>query len=92
MIIDAMDILYGGNVDGYCIVSSDSDFTRLASRLRESGMFVLGMGEKKTPKPFIAACNQFKYLDVLEESTKEQKRGMSENGGSEITETADLMK
>ena len=70
MIIDAMDILYSGNVDGYCIVSSDSDFTKLASRLRESGMTVVGMGEKKTPKPFIAACNQFKYLDVLAESEK----------------------
>lgn len=68
MIIDAMDILYSGNVDGYCIISSDSDFTKLASRLRESAMTVVGMGEKKTPKPFIAACNQFKYLDVLAES------------------------
>lgn len=68
MIIDAMDILYAGNVEGYCIVSSDSDFTKLASRLRESGMIVVGMGEKKTPNPFIAACNQFKYLDVLAES------------------------
>src|SRR5690606_22686225 len=68
MIIDAMDILYSGNVDGFCIVSSDSDFTKLASRLRESGMTVVGMGEKKTPKPFISACNQFKYLDVLAES------------------------
>lgn len=70
MIIDAMDILYSGNVEGYCIVSSDSDFTKLASRLRESGMKVVGMGEKKTPNPFIAACNQFKYLDVLAESEK----------------------
>lgn len=65
MIIDAMDILYSKNVEGFCIVSSDSDFTKLSSRLRESGMFVVGMGEKKTPRPFIAACNQFKYLDVL---------------------------
>ena len=74
MIIDAMDILYSGNVEGFCIVSSDSDFTKLSSRLRESGMLVVGMGEKKTPKPFIAACNQFKYLDVIaqtEQSTKE---------------------
>ncbi len=70
MIIDAMDILYSGNVDGYCIVSSDSDFTKLSSRLRESGMMVVGMGERKTPKPFIAACNLFKYLDVLAESEK----------------------
>lgn len=65
MIIDAMDILYSGNVEGFCLVSSDSDFTRLAIRLRESGMQVLGMGEKKTPKPFIDSCNEFKYLEVL---------------------------
>ncbi len=70
MIIDAMDILYSGNVEGFSIVSSDSDFTKLASRLRESGMLVVGMGERKTPKPFIAACNQFKYLDVLAETEK----------------------
>jgi uncharacterized protein (TIGR00288 family) len=65
LIIDAMDILYSKNVDGFCIVSSDSDFTRLVSRLRESGMYVIGMGERKTPKPFIAACEMFKYLEVL---------------------------
>ncbi len=65
MIIDAMDILYTGSVEGFCIVSSDSDFTRLAARLRESGKYVIGMGEKKTPKPFIAACDKFKYLEVL---------------------------
>ncbi len=65
LIIDAMDILYSNNVDGFCIVSSDSDFTRLAARLREAGMYVLGMGEKKTPTPFISACEKFKYLEVL---------------------------
>lgn len=65
LIIDAMDILYSNNVDGFCIVSSDSDFTKLASRLREAGMFVIGMGENKTPKPFISACEMFKYLEVL---------------------------
>lgn len=65
LIIDAMDILYSNNVEGFCIVSSDSDFTKLAARLRESGMYVLGMGEKKTPTPFIAACEMFKYLEVL---------------------------
>ena len=65
MIIDAMDILYSGHVDGFCLVSSDSDFTRLAARLRESGMQVLGMGEKKTPTAFIAACNKFEYLEIL---------------------------
>jgi hypothetical protein len=65
LIIDAMDILYSKNVDGFCIVSSDSDFTKLAARLREAGMYVVGMGEKKTPMPFIAACEKFKYLEVL---------------------------
>lgn len=65
LIIDAMDILYSGSVEGFCIVSSDSDFTKLAARLRESGMYVIGMGEKKTPTPFISACEQFKYLEVL---------------------------
>ena len=65
MIIDAMDILYSHNVDGFCIVSSDSDFTRLAARLREEGMLVIGMGEKKTPKAFISACERFKYLEAL---------------------------
>ncbi len=68
LIIDAMDILYSHSVDGFCIVSSDSDFTRLAARLREAGMFVLGMGEKKTPRPFIAACEQFKYLETLSQT------------------------
>ncbi len=72
LIIDAMDILYSGKVDGFCIVSSDSDFTRLASRLREAGMIVIGMGEKKTPAPFIAACEQFKYLEVLSVSEDQQ--------------------
>ena len=66
MIIDAMDILYAGNVEGFCLASSDSDFTRLASRLREAGKIVVGMGERKTPSPFIAACNKFKYLEVLQ--------------------------
>jgi uncharacterized LabA/DUF88 family protein len=65
MIIDAMDILYAGKVGGFCIISSDSDFTRLALRLRESGMIVFGFGEKKTPYPFIAACDKFIYLEIL---------------------------
>lgn len=71
MIIDAMDILYTGKVDGFCIVSSDSDFTKLATRLRESGMKVFGFGESKTPQPFIAACDKFIYLEILKaEDTK----------------------
>lgn len=69
LIIDAMDILYTGNVDGFCIVSSDSDFTRLATRLREAGKQVYGIGERKTPKSFIAACNKFIYIDILPKET-----------------------
>ena len=65
MIIDAMDLLYGGNLDGFCIVSSDSDFTRLAARLREQGKLVIGMGESKALGPFVKACDQFKYLDLI---------------------------
>lgn len=79
MIIDAMDILYSGRVDGFCIVSSDSDFTRLATRLREAGMKVIGIGEKKTPQPFITACDKFIYIEILSSDetpgeTKSQKR------------------
>ena len=68
MIIDAMDILYSGKVDGFCIVSSDSDFTRLATRLREAGMKVIGIGEKKTLIPFITACDKFIYLEILKDN------------------------
>ncbi len=71
LIIDAMDILYSGKVNGFCIVSSDSDFTRLATRLREAGMLVIGFGEKKTPKPFISACDKFIYLEILKKSEDE---------------------
>ncbi len=65
MIIDAMDILYSEKVNGFCLVSSDSDFTRLATRLREAGMKVFGIGEKKTPNPFIVACDKFIYIEIL---------------------------
>ncbi|HZK61117.1 MAG TPA: NYN domain-containing protein [Anaerovoracaceae bacterium] len=68
MIIEAMDILYSGKVDGFCIVSSDSDFTRLATRLREAGMKVIGIGERKTPYPFIVACDKFIYLEIIASS------------------------
>src|SRR4030095_6668670 len=70
LIIDAMDILYTGRVDGFCIISSDSDFTRLATRLREAGMKVFGIGEKKTPPAFIASCNKFIYLEILKAEIK----------------------
>ncbi len=65
LIIDAMDILYSGKVDGFCIISSDSDFTRLATRLREAGMKVIGIGQKKTPNPFIVACDKFIYMEII---------------------------
>ena len=71
MIIDAMDLLYTGKFDGFCIVSSDSDFTKLASRIRESGLLVYGFGEKKTPLPFVSACDKFIYTEVLREKTSE---------------------
>jgi len=90
MIIDAMDILYSGNVDGFCIVSSDSDFTRLASRLRESGMVVVGMGEKKTPLPFIAACNKFKYLEVLEKNVSSTSSNTAPASAADIAEMTSL--
>ncbi len=72
MIIDAMDILYSGRVDGFCIVSSDSDFTRLAIRLREAGMKVFGIGQKKTPVPFISACDKFIYIEILKVDKEEK--------------------
>ena len=65
MIIDAMDLLYSGRFDGFCLVSSDRDFTRLAARIRESGLTVYGFGERKTPKPFVAACDKFVYIENL---------------------------
>lgn len=72
MIIDAMDILYSGKVNGFCLVSSDSDFTRLATRLREAGMQVIGIGEKKTPNPFIVACDKFIYIEILKQQSEEK--------------------
>lgn len=75
MIIDAMDILYSEKVNGFCLVSSDSDFTKLATRLREAGMQVYGMGEKKTPNPFIVACDKFIYLEILKNDTDKDEKG-----------------
>ncbi len=72
MIIDAMDILYSNKVDGFCLVSSDSDFTRLATRLKEAGMQVIGIGEKKTPNPFIVACDRFIYIEILKKKSVEK--------------------
>ena len=78
MIIDAMDILHSNVVDGFCLVSSDSDYTRLATRIRETGIFVMGMGEKKTPKPFVNACDVFVYTENLVDTQK--KTTKSRNG------------
>jgi len=87
MIIDAMDILYSKNVDGFCLVSSDSDFTKLATRLREAGMQVYGIGEKKTPNPFIVACDKFIYLEILEPFDEKQdaKGGLKKVSLDKIT-------
>ena len=79
MIIDAMDILYSGKVNGFCLVSSDSDFTRLATRLREAGMQVFGIGEKKTPEPFIVACDKFIYLEILKQETEDEETTSENN-------------
>lgn len=83
MIIDAMDILYSEKVDGFCLVSSDSDFTRLATRLREAGMKVYGIGEKKTPNPFIVACDKFIYIEILKHQNAE-----NETESEETTKTS----
>lgn len=89
MIIDAMDILYSEKVNGFCIVSSDSDFTRLATRLREAGMQVIGIGEKKTPNPFIVACDKFIYIEILknksEEKASEEEKDQEKESFEKIT-------
>ena len=81
LIIDAMDLMYSGHLDGFCIVSSDSDFTRLASRIRESGKSVYGFGEKKTPQPFVAACDRFIYTEIFVAATEDEasRQKMSPN-------------
>jgi len=84
MIIDAMDILYGGKTDGFVLVSSDSDFTRLAIRLREAGMYVIGIGERKTPNPFIVACDKFIYIEVIRERMKKTGDASEKNGKTPV--------
>ncbi len=98
MIIDAMDLLYTSNIDGFCLVTSDSDFTRLASRLREAGKQVIGMGENKTPKAFVSACTSFKILDslVTEDLNRVPSKGGYTDAGiadeSNITSIRDIKK
>ena len=100
LIIDAMDLLYQGRVNAFCIVSSDSDFTRLAARLRESEMYVLGMGEQKTPQSFISACSKFSYIDLLYNASlpetqekkpakEDSKSGQSARGGKKTAKKGD---
>ena len=89
MIIDAMDILYSGKVNGFCLVSSDSDFTRLATRLREAGMQVIGIGEKKTPNPFIVACDKFVYIEILKnevDKKNDDNKDLSKTDVDKITQ------
>ena len=86
MIIDAMDILYSEKVSGFCLVSSDSDFTKLATRLREAGMLVIGIGEKKTPNPFIVACDRFIYIEILKSQTEKAETGTEKETGKNLVD------
>ncbi|QRX84586.1 NYN domain-containing protein [Glaciimonas sp. PAMC28666] len=93
MIIDAMDLLYTGRFDGFCIVSSDSDFTRLASRIREEGLTVYGFGERKTPQPFVTACDKFIYTELLTElavSEVAEQEGTADTNGKSHRATNEL--
>ncbi len=90
MIIDAMDLLHSNDVGGFCIVASDSDYTRLATRIREEGLFVIGVGEKKTPESFINACNQFIYCENLTGSP-ETKRKEAEEAKSDVADPLNLL-
>lgn len=90
MIIDAMDLLYTGKFDGFCIVSSDSDFTKLASRIRESGLIVYGFGEKKTPSPFVSACDKFVFTEVLRAKVDESE-AIAKKSTSELKQDAKLV-
>jgi len=90
LIIDAMDLLYSGNFDGFCIVSSDSDFTRLASRIRESGLTVYGFGEKNTPDAFVSACDKFIFTEVLRAREDEPER-IKKMSSNELKQDAKLI-
>ena len=86
MIIDAMDILYGTTVEGFCIISSDSDFTRLAIRIREAGKRVIGMGESKTPNAFIVACDKFVYIEVIDKEELKKSNNNKQKFSGEVKE------
>jgi uncharacterized LabA/DUF88 family protein len=91
MIIDAMDLLYTNNFNGFCIVSSDSDFTKLASRIRESGLLVYGFGEKKTPAPFVSACDKFIYTEVLR-AKSDESAAIVKKSSSELKKDTKLIR
>lgn len=91
MIIDAMDLLYTEKFDGFCLISSDSDFTKLAARIRESGLVVYGFGERKTPEPFVAACDKFIYTEVLRQDEDEVTGSMSRKGTNELKQDTKLV-
>ena len=84
LIIDAMDLLHSGNLNGFCLVSSDSDFTPLATRIREAGLVVYGFGERKTPQPFVAACDKFIYSDILKPAKTKSAKGKSKTESPEL--------
>ena len=90
MIIDAMDLLYTGKFDGFCIVSSDSDFTKLASRIRESGLMVYGFGEQKTPTPFVSACDKFIFTEVLR-AKNDESEAIVKKSSNELKQDAKLV-
>src|SRR5699024_1025219 len=90
LIIDAMDLLYTGEFDGFCLVSSDSDFTKLAARLREAGLVVYGFGEQKTPEPFVAACDKFIYTEVLRDE-KQSRSGIRKKSSRELKQDTKLV-
>lgn len=92
MIIDAMDLLYTNRFDGFCLVSSDSDFTRLASRIREAGLTVYGFGERKTPQSLVSACDKFVYLDVLREQAEEGGTAKRKKDGAALKRDTKLVK
>lgn len=91
MIIDAMDLLYTEKFDGFCLVSSDSDFTKLAARIRESGLEVYGFGERKTPEPFVAACDKFIYTEVLRREEDEVSGSMDRKSSNELKQDTKLV-
>lgn len=91
LIIDAMDLLYTGEFDGFCLISSDSDFTKLAARIRESGLVVYGFGEQKTPEAFVAACDKFVFTEVLRGTGEQEKRSIRKKSTNQLKQDTKLV-